>query len=530
MSPHASLQKGGTVLTIITSFRHSRCCQATTVKAKSAIWFLAAVSITSGNPGSRNGARGPKHLRAAPQHSGLTIFRRITMPTVYLFADTNLFLHYKDLDQIDWSVLGTFEHIEVVVCTTVQSELDALKDGPRGRRSERARRTANKLVEITQHGPQVLRKAGPRVTLNLYLPRLPKPDLAEQLDYTRNDDRIIGFFARFIDDNPCADARLITRDSGIIIMAGQMGMRCVTSPEAWQLPPESDPRDSQIKELRQEIQELRAHEPVFTFSCDQESNSQPHHVTIPYQAFQPLTEAEQSQLFERLIEVCPPKVADRLMTPAQDITKYEEEEHPAWVAQCQQYMQFVHAIVQHEHFPELTINIQNAGSRPGNNALVDIRASENFGLTTPMEDLKDVGLIPTMERPIPPRQPRNMFSLMNNLNIFDLYGLSSSALDLPMATRGQEDLEYTETIKLEPARSIGLTCGLWRHSREARQFTIRLLPPHTDRPTTGQITCTVHADNLTKPATYVLVVTVSPENRPTLDPATHWFTTPHPNE
>ena len=94
------------------------------------------------------------------------------MPTVYLFADTNLFLHYKDLDQIDWSVLGTFEHIEVVVCTTVQSELDALKDGPRGRRSKRARRTANKLVEITRHGPQVLRKAGPRVTLNLYLPRL----------------------------------------------------------------------------------------------------------------------------------------------------------------------------------------------------------------------------------------------------------------------------------------------------------------------------------------------------------------------
>ena len=453
------------------------------------------------------------------------------MPTLYLFADTNLFLHYQDLDQIDWSALGTLEHIEVVVCTPVQSEIDALKDGPRGRRSERARRTANMLVEITRQGPLMLRKAGPRVTLNLYPPRLPKPDLAEQLDYNRNDDRIIGFFARFIDDHPCEDARLITRDSGIIIMANQMGMQCETAPEAWQLPLESDPRDRQIQELRQEIQALRAHEPVFTFSCDQESNSQPRHVTIPYRAFQPLTEAEQSQLFERLIEVYPPRVADRLITPAQDITKYEEEEHPAWVAQCQEYMQCVHEIVQDEHFPELTINIQNAGLRPGNNALVDIRASENFGLTPPMEDLKHVGLIPGMERPIPPRQPRNIFSRLADRNLFDFpYSLPPGTLDIPMATRDQKDLEYTGTIKLEPESSIGLTCDLWRHAREALQVTVRLVPPHTDRPLTGQITCTIHADNLTKPAKYILVVTVSPENRPTMEPALAWFTTPHPDE
>ena len=107
-------------------------------------------------------------------------------------------------------------------------------------------------------------------------------------------------------------------------------------------------------------------------------------------------------------------------------------------------MQCVHEIVQDEHFPELTINIQNAGLRPGNNALVDIRASENFGLTTPMEDLKDVGLIPTMERPIPPRQPRNIFSRLADPNLFDFpYSLPPGTLDIPMATRDQKDLEYT---------------------------------------------------------------------------------------
>ena len=99
------------------------------------------------------------------------------MPTLYLFADSNLFLHYKPLNQIDWSTLSDFDDIEVVVCRTVQREIDALKDGREGRRSDRARRVASTLLEIAQHGPQEHRAASPRVVLNLYGASQPKQDL-----------------------------------------------------------------------------------------------------------------------------------------------------------------------------------------------------------------------------------------------------------------------------------------------------------------------------------------------------------------
>lgn len=45
---------------------------------------------------------------------------RETMSTLYLFADSNLFLQYRPLDQLDWSRLGNFDDMEVVVCRTVQ--------------------------------------------------------------------------------------------------------------------------------------------------------------------------------------------------------------------------------------------------------------------------------------------------------------------------------------------------------------------------------------------------------------------------
>ena len=76
------------------------------------------------------------------------------MPDLYLFADTNLFLQCKVLQEIDWSQLGTFHHIEVVVCRTVQLEIDALKDA----------RDAGALTELA--APRASYFRSPKTVLN----------------------------------------------------------------------------------------------------------------------------------------------------------------------------------------------------------------------------------------------------------------------------------------------------------------------------------------------------------------------------
>ena len=155
----------------------------------------------------------------------------------------------------------------------------------------------------------------------------------------------------------------------------------------------------------------------------------------------------------------------------------------------------------------------------------------NFGLTAPMSELRELGLIPVMERPQPPDQPQPQASwptILNNLTAPRMLTLPD--LNVVPGFRDQEAFEYTADPKLETEPSIVLTCGLWRHSLEPKEFAVRMVPTTFDSPITGEITCTVHADNLTKPETFKLVVTLSPDYRPTLKPALQWFTTPHPDE
>ena len=275
------------------------------------------------------------------------------MSTVYLFADSNLFLHYKPLHEIDWSKLGDFDEIEVVVCPTVQREIDALKDRREGRRSDRARKAASTLLEIAQHGPKKCRTASPRVMLNLYGTSQPKQDLANQLDYSQNDDRIIGHLAQFKEENPSADARLMTRDSGPVLRAITLCLPYAIIPDDWRLAPEPDARDRKIEELTRQLGELQTQEPKFHFSCDQQADERLGHVEIVYESFRPLTLSERDQMLERLLVLYPRTVIKRNRISAQAIAEFEERDHPDWISECEKYMEVVHSIVQLEHCPEL---------------------------------------------------------------------------------------------------------------------------------------------------------------------------------
>ena len=168
-------------------------------------------------------------------------------------------------------------------------------------------------------------------------------------------------------------------------------------------------------------------------------------------------------------------------------------------------MELVHKIVQQEHFPELKLTIQNTGSRPATNALVDIRVSGDFGLTAPITELRSDGLIPVMERPRPPSQPQPPRSLSTIINDLDrVNNLTPPDLDFAPRLQDQEAFEYAADVELDPEASIGLTCGLWRHSLETKEFRVRVVPNTTESTITGEVTCTVHADNLTKPAMFKL--------------------------
>ena len=214
------------------------------------------------------------------------------------------------------------------------------------------------------------------------------------------------------------------------------------------------------------------------------------------------------------------------------ICDYEQRDHPAWVSKCQELLPEIHAIVQEQHFPEMTFTIHNTGTRPATNARVDIQAAGNFGVTSPASRLAVARVFPSKTHPLPPAQPQpTLYDIASMLkNIADLGFLPMSAYPSAPSPHDKEVFYYSSPADITPEHSISLTCDLWRHASEPEQFSVRLVPCTTDRNITGELICTVHADNLTKPAIFKLVVTLSPDYRPTLPVAIRWFTTPHPDE
>ena len=456
------------------------------------------------------------------------------MSILHLFADTNLFLHYKVLDEIDWSMYGSFDQIEIIVCRTVQREIDRLKDGRDGRRTERSRKVASTFLEIAQHGPQEQKPTSPRVMLILYDATQPKQDLAGSLDYNQNDDQVIGYLAQFRADNPEADARLLTRDSGPILTSRNLNIPYEIPDENWLLSPETDNRDRKIQELGKQVAELQSREPRFQIQCDGQESNRPGHAKVHYNVFRPLEPAEQDQLLRQLQVLHPPTVAHRIGVPVSDIKEYEEKNHPEWIAKCREVMTELHTDIQQDHFPEIAFEIENIGSRPATNARIDIEATGNFGITRPVSELKKYALFRRKLPPTPPAQPKPIRHgfLPSGRGFLDSGFPGVPMHNLAPPLHDKEAFYYHNMPKdITPQSSISLTCDLWRHAIGPEAFTVRVVPSATGNAVTGEVTCAVHADNLTKPAIFKLVLTLFPEYQSATTLAREWFTSrPSRNE
>ena len=103
------------------------------------------------------------------------------------FVDTNVFLHFRPLNEIDWLDLLNAEEVVVTICTAVVTELDEKKfSAPLQTLRERAKKSLNLLEQWD----------GKEIRTNVSVRLLkPEPSLdwqASGLDPLVKDDRILG--------------------------------------------------------------------------------------------------------------------------------------------------------------------------------------------------------------------------------------------------------------------------------------------------------------------------------------------------
>ena len=459
--------------------------------------------------------------------------------TLFLFPDTNLFIQCYPLEQLDWSALPPFEEVHLIVCRPVQREIDNQKKRGNSRVSQRARRTYTVFRDIITGNEDFLlvREANPRVKLLLEGLSLPSQELENMLDYSKVDDEIIGCLHRFRKENEHKDARLLTHDGGPMMTAKSLNLPFIAIGNSWILPPESNETERENARLKSEIAQLKKSEPSFQITCFDAEDSEVQGMEVECRVYEPLSDDDLDELIELLKSWNPiVKVFIDKKEPGEPTTrkfnaimhgtfanppspraiaKYQDREYPGWIKDCRLVLSKLHKSLQLESgLPRIRFAIENSGTRPGRDTLIEFRARGPFKLVPPSEDHPDwldeeEGI--SLHLPSPPEAPRSrsFLSGMANLESLDYTALARS-LDSPSVSGHDHNaFYYKPEFPSAPSGLISLACDQWRHGNEPQEFFVELWADANSGKVTGQLECVVQAENLSSPATKAVLVRIN---------------------
>jgi hypothetical protein len=168
---------------------------------------------------------------------------------LHVFPDTNVFLHYPPLSQIDWRKHCDADSVHLLVCLEVIHELDTKKSD--SRLAARADRAIKEIRE-TYHAGTPIRD---NVTLSIFNQELRHSDFPTTLSPDSGDDKIVHLARMYREQNPENEIAIVTEDLGMELRCQAGGVAAVRMDSAIRL---ENPQDDMSRKYRQAIQELAA--------------------------------------------------------------------------------------------------------------------------------------------------------------------------------------------------------------------------------------------------------------------------------
>lgn len=459
---------------------------------------------------------------------------------LYCFPDTNLFIQCKTLDALDWSALGDFDAIDLIVTRPVQKEIDAHKSKGNARVSSRSRAAASVLKQVlaSELGYKEIRPHSPCVRLYVQLDLRQDAELADVLNYDEVDDQLVGVVSGFLKANPNHQVRLVSDDVGPIASAKTVGVPFTPIPDSWLLPPEEDTASKEIKRLTQELERYKKNEPEFTLRwLEQGVPVERIDVTVP--CYEPLSFHEVAELMQRIQLRFPmaenfddaesqqraamsSEVARAIFDESsrykslfrelgqeayvaateQEISEYKAA-YAKWLQECEEFLKNLHFhLAANTAWPRVMVEIQNAGTKSADDALVTIAARGDFSIQPVKRASADDEVIESRLLP-PPKAPkgewRNKFAhLVHAFATPTAFNMSPSPFVVPRLPKAREadSFYYKESRPVSPVKQYSLECSLWRHQSGAELFELTLHPKLAPAEISGVVEINVLATNL----------------------------------
>jgi hypothetical protein len=348
-----------------------------------------------------------------------------------IFLDTNIFLHYRDFDHIDWLSILNIDSALIIIPTITLRELDKNKDShPRERVRKRARKIIKKLSELFETGLQVQLHDTTEVKLD---PREPLIDFAaHQLSPDVQDDHLIASMLTYRIEHPEADMVLVTSDVGLSLRAKAQIQNITTTKlsERLKLPEVPDAEQEKIRLLEEQLLQYQLKMPKLSLAFEDGEQHATFTLPAPILAMQddidkkikeikvrypPMATEHMKRnlpdISEKNVEISASLAAALNMSTlqfisAEDIKKYNEDLEIFY----QRYTQYFQAEADFHNFErrsiQLSIWLTNDGTAPSEDIDAFIHFPDGFTLFKEGEFPKPPKL------PEPPDRPKSQMQKM----------------------------------------------------------------------------------------------------------------------
>ena len=351
-------------------------------------------------------------------------------------------------------------------------------------------------------------------------------------------------------ENPEADARLLTDDTGPMVTAKMLDLKAEEIDPAWKLPPENDDAGREILRLKTELDRLKKQEPEFTIRCVDDDGRDVEKLELVHNIYEPIDEDCISKYIDALEERYPIEtefnqrdpnpyhlglaliwVQKYSFEPASDeaIANYKAREYPKWLEDCHEFFADLHESLQRSAGSSVFRFVAaNEGSRPGTDALIVIRAKGNLLICPPPreDDESEAEEQADIRLPSPPDPPRGEWRATPNSFVRLIEDLNRTSVSTELVrglanpfptfdpnsfvdqTRDSNAFYYKPTRITDPAEMFSLECEQWRHGTGDEVFDGYIYPKGSGAMASGVLECEIHAENLTDPVIKRIPVSV----------------------
>lgn len=477
--------------------------------------------------------------------------------TLYFFADTNLFIECRALEELPWDQWQEYEEIHIIITPPVTKEIDNRKKQGNDRVGRKARK-ANSLFKeiiISDGDFKLIKETNPTVKLFIKSEYTYTNELADKMNLAERDEQLVATIYDFKNENPSLDVRLLSHDSYPLSVAKGLGISFYSIPDHWLLPAENSQTDKQIQILQTEVSRLKKQEPELEISCVNEQAEKIEKYCAEYQQYTALTNQEIDELLE-LIKSKNPKaenfnqeslnqsslhhinkirisgLSPQYIPPTEEEISDYNQKYDAWLCECEEFLKNYHTRIQY-HTPRSTVTFvtKNVGTRPAKDALLSLEAKGSFQIMPPPKRDEDDEEGENRQNPLalprPPSPPKGKmgYKELGNLSrsMDDLFrsfrspvfgeALSPSHLLRTPFIPSPPDpnkFYYKESRPNWPCCSYELECEQWRHATDYECFSCEIHPDldKNQEEIKGSIECKIHAENLSHCETKILPVKI----------------------